>query len=164
MSVNPISSSQCNCNSQIDRVRQFQGDPAKRLDALIQRFLKKTDTDGNGTLSNQELSGLSSDDFSKLDSDGDGQISADEIKAAAQKLRDSFKQAVQNGQDPKSVFESLKDTPEGKLLGLLRPGRHHGPPPAPNANNNTQSGSQGYSISTTSISISITSTTLNVTA
>lgn len=161
MGVNSIGAGQCNCNALIDRIRQFQGDPARRLDALIQRFLKKVDSDGDGSLSNEELSNLSSEDFSALDTDGNGKLSTDEIKAAAQKLRDAFKQAIEDGQSPRAAFDSVKDTPEGKLLGLIRPGRHHGPPPTPD---NAQNSAQSYTITATSISISITSTTLNITA
>lgn len=164
MSISAIGSGQCStCSDQVERVRQFQGGPAKRLDALIERFLNKTDADANGTLGNDEVSALSADDFAALDSDNDGQLNSGEIKAAAQKLRDAFESAIQNGDSPRTAFESLKDTPEGKLVGLLRPGRRQGPPPVTPINNSL-SVSPGYTVNATSISISITGTNLNLTA
>ena len=98
-------------------------DPAKMLDALTQRFVKKSDTDGDGMLSSQELSGLSADAFKALDTNGDGKLNSDEIKAAVQKAMDEIKQAM-SSDDPQKAMSALKDTPEGQLMQLMRPDHH----------------------------------------
>ena len=103
-----------------------QFDPAKMLDAMAQRFLKKSDKDSDGMLSSQELSGLSADAFKALDTDGDGKLSADELKAAMQKAMDEMKQAMSSS-DPQQAASALKDTPEGQLMQLMRSNHHkHG--------------------------------------
>lgn len=99
-------------------------DPAKMLEAMIRRFIKKTDGDGDGSLSSQELSGLSADAFKALDANEDGKLSADEIKSALQKALDQMKQALSSS-DPRQALDALKDTPEGQLMQLMRPGKHH---------------------------------------
>jgi len=103
-------------------LRQF--DPTKMLDSMTQRFIKKSDGDGDGMLSSQELSGLSSDAFKALDTNGDGKLSPDEIKSALQKALDQMKQAFSSN-DPQQAIDALKNTPEGQLMALMRPGRHH---------------------------------------
>ena len=103
-----------------------QFDPAKMLDAMAQRFIKKSDKDGDGMLSSQELSGLSADAFKALDTDGDGKLSSDELKAAVKKAMDEMKQAMSSS-DSQQAMSALKNTPEGQLMELMRPHRqHHG--------------------------------------
>jgi len=104
-------------------LRQF--DPAKMMEAMMQRFIKKSDTDGDGMLSSQEVSGLSSDAFKALDANGDGKLGADEIKSALQKAMDQMKQAFSSS-DPQQTLSALKDSPEGQLMQLMRSQmRHH---------------------------------------
>jgi len=119
MSTNAISSLGALLNA-----TRPQMDRSKMMDAVIQRFLKKTDGDGDGKLSSQELSGLSSDAMTALDTDGDGKLSADEIKSALQKALDTMKQA-RSSDDPSGALQALRNSPEGQLMALVRPGRHH---------------------------------------
>lgn len=125
-------------------------DPSKMMDAMVKRLVKKSDGDGDGTLSSSELSGLSADAFKSLDSDGDGKLSSDEIKTAVTKAMDEMKKAM-SSDNPQQAMEALKDTPEGQLMQLMRPPRHqHG--------NGSGNGQQTQ----TSIQITINQTIYNI--
>lgn len=126
-----------------------QMNPSKMMDAMIQRFLKKTDEDGDGLVSSEELPGLSSDAMTALDTDGDGKLSADEIKSALQRALDTLKEARESG-DVEGARQALKDSPEGQLMALMRPGRGHHAPQAVEGQS-----SQGTFIFVQSISIQI---------
>lgn len=128
-------------------------DPSKRMDSMVQRFLKKNDQDGDGKLSAQDLKGLSNDAMKALDTDGDGMLSADEIKSAIQNAMDKIKDAGKaNG--AAGAWQAIKDTPEGELMALMRPGRHH----RPQAGTEEQPAqtSSSFSFQYTEVQISIT--------
>jgi hypothetical protein len=141
------------------------------LDRLIKRLFENSDSDGDGLLSNSEISGLSKDAFTKLDTDGDGKLSADEIKAAVQKQMDAIKQAFETGgrDAARQKVESLKDTPEGQLMQILRPKGHHKttqviPTQLSAGQQTTNPQTSMLSISYTSISVNISVSSLDVTA
>lgn len=150
-SINAISNA-----SSSSAVRQF--DPGKMLEAMVKRFVKKTDKDGDGSLSGQELSKLSTEAFTALDTDGDGKLSVDEIKSALQKAADQAKQAL-SSDDRETALAALKESPEGQLMQLMRAnGRHH----HGQGTQQPQSVSGGTTqISSVSIQINITQTTYN---
>ncbi len=130
--------------------------PSNKMDAMIQRFLKKADSDGDGKLGSSELSGLSSDAMTALDTDGDGKLSKDEIKTAVQKAFDNIKQAMSSGGDS-SALDAVRNSPEGQLMALMRPGKGHHQPKQAQEGQSQQGNS--ILIQSTSIQINITQTT-----
>jgi len=78
--------------------------------------IQRMDSDGDGGLSQSEVSDLSSDAFSELDSDGNGILSSEEMSTAFDSLE---------GVDQ----SSLSSTAAGQLLDATKP--TDGPPPPP---------------------------------
>ena len=99
-------------------------DPSTRLDAAVKRLLQKSDADGDGQRSAQELTGLSADAFKALDTNGDGKLSADELKTGMKKAMDEMKQA-RSSADPRQAISALQNTPEGQLMQQVRGHHHH---------------------------------------
>lgn len=95
-----------------------RGTSVKGLDAMLQNLISSKDTNGDGSLSSLELSGLSQDAFSVLDANGDGQLTQVEIKAAVQKLTNAMKQTFETN-SVLQAMASLQNTPEGQLTRIL---------------------------------------------
>ena len=116
MSVGAISS--LSSTTGLNAIQQF--DPEKMKDNMIKRFLQDNDTDGDGMLSTEELSGLSSEAFAALDTDGDGSLNTDEIKTAMETAMENMKQAS-SSMSREEAMSALSETPEGQLMELMRP-------------------------------------------
>ena len=104
-----------------------QTDPTKMAQAMTQSLLQSKDANADGTLSSQELSGLSSDAFKALDTNGDGKLSADEIQAALQKNITAMNQALASGNATsiQQALAAVQNTPAGQLMQTLQ-GAHTG--------------------------------------
>ncbi len=104
----------------VSSMQQF--DPNKMMDAVIRRFMTKTDANDDGTLTSQELSALSLGTFKFLDTNGDGQLSSDEVRSALHKAKNEMRQARSNS-EPQQAIRAVKDTPEGQLMQLVQASR-----------------------------------------
>ena len=135
-------------------------DAAKAADKLTTKLIQKKDTDGDGQLSNSELSGLSEDDFKALDANSDGKLSADEVKAVLKKqvqgLRDAFKSSGKSG--AQDYLNSLDGTAEGNLLKLAIPKLFANG--ASSTSNTTQSSLQSGSVFFLSVVLQQSQTTI----
>ncbi|MCX6922812.1 MAG: hypothetical protein NT154_06310 [Verrucomicrobia bacterium] len=104
----------------VSSIQQF--DPNKMMDAMVRRFMTKTDANDDGTLTSQELSALSLGTFKTLDTNWDGQLSSDEVKSALHKAKNEMRQA-RSGGEPQQAISAVKNTPEGQLLQLVQASR-----------------------------------------
>jgi hypothetical protein len=127
MNINAVSSiisqNQTNFSMPMGKPRGGPADPSQIPDAMAKDVIGRNDANGDGSLSSDEISGLSTDDFAKLDASGDGTLGQDEIKTAVQTQMNALKQEF-DANGPEGVqkkLESMKDTPEGKLIQALIP-------------------------------------------
>jgi hypothetical protein len=81
---------------------------------LTSRLLTNRDSNGDGYLTNSDVSELSSDAFSKLDTDGDGKLGSSEITSAFEAQLDNIKLAAQSG--GRGVLAALRKTPAALLM------------------------------------------------
>lgn len=90
---------------------------------MVNRFLTKNDSNGDGTLSSSELSGLSADAFSSIDTNGDGKLSPAELTAALQRQLDALTQAFQSGgvSGVQDYLKSIQNTPQGEIIQAVMP-------------------------------------------
>lgn len=104
--------------------------PPKSADDMASEAITNNDTDGDGSLSSSELSGLSSESFSKLDTDGDGKLSQAELQAAIQTQTDSMKSIMESDDSEETKqqkLDALKNTAEGQLMQTLMKQADNGP-------------------------------------
>lgn len=95
----------------------YETDSANLASKLTTRILKNRDSDGDGYLTNSDLSELSSDEFSKLDSDSDGKLGSDELNTAFKDQMDAIKVLTQSGTSTSgNIFSILRHTAAGKLM------------------------------------------------
>lgn len=127
----------------------YTTDSSKLAAKLTSRLLEARDTDGDGYLTNSDLSELSDDEFSQLDSDGDSQLSSDEINSAFIDQMDAIKLATQSGTTGSGTLSILRNTAAGKLMQAMK---------------TTAASSTTASSSTTSSTTTGTSSILDITA
>lgn len=73
---------------------EFQAMAEKRRQMRLKRRFERSDKDGNGTLSSDELGSRHASHFERMDKDGDGEISAEERKAGHKKMRRHFRRGM----------------------------------------------------------------------
>lgn len=61
------------------------------IDDLISEVMSKNDANGDGLLTADELSGVSSENFSSMDTNGDGSLDSDELTSSFTSIMDSMK-------------------------------------------------------------------------
>jgi len=71
-------------------------DAAKAAEEVSNKFIDELDTDGDGVLSNEELS-LASDEFAEIDTDGDNLVSQEELKTSMQSQMEEMKAKFEAG-------------------------------------------------------------------
>lgn len=100
----------------------YQVDSSALAGQLASQILDKRDSDGDGYLTNEDLSELFSDNFKKLDTDSDGKIGADEIESAIATQIENLKLASQTGDQ--GALALLRNTAAGQLMQAARSSKH----------------------------------------
>lgn len=134
-------------------------DSSSLASKLTSRLLKNRDTDGDGYLTNTDLSELSSKEFSTLDTDGDEKLSTSEINAAFKAQMESIQAATKWGN--RGALTALRKTASGKLMQAMRKAATT---TTTSSSTSSSTSSTSSSSSSTTASSSSSSSLLDVTA
>lgn len=74
---------------------------------LVSKVMEKNDVNGDGILTADELSGMSSENFSAMDANGDGSLSSDELTTSFSSLMESMKNKEMSPEEFGSFLSSM---------------------------------------------------------
>lgn len=93
---------------QMSQMEKPQARPS--LEEMTARLIEDKDTDGNGSLSIDELS-ISEEAFAQADTDGNGQLDSEELTASAETIGKEI--------DPLSKFDASSETGRKTLFDII---------------------------------------------